>query len=150
MASVRKSTEGPLTFTTCSNNPERKDLQPSMLYSILPSVIQNRVPTLPSLRRSFSDLRGRSSHTKRVNSSCSIYSPETPPPVYSSRSGSLCPEQANSITSTDTEDIYVGDNIPERPTSFRSASTLPPPFSMPESETGINWKYANQGTIQLF
>lgn len=113
-----------------------------MLFSVLPVVIQNRLPSLPSLRCSISDLRSR---TKGATHVASLPSPETPPPRYSSRECSSS-QVSISTDASDVESIGVPDDVSERPTS--SASTLPA-FPLPEDESGISWKYANQGISLL-
>ncbi|KAF2020837.1 hypothetical protein BU24DRAFT_416510 [Aaosphaeria arxii CBS 175.79] len=128
---------------------DRKDPQPSMIFSILPAVVQNRIPALPSLRRSITDLHTRTLHAKSPSIDTEISVPPTPPPRYCSRPGSgtatptllsLTPADGEE---TDGEDASFQGSLSERPQS--SSSTFLPPFSLSESETGINWKYANQG-----
>jgi hypothetical protein len=49
------------------------------------------------------------------------------------------------MMSTDTEEMDyrdVIDDVSDRPMSSMST---PPPFTVSEGMTGINWKYANQG-----
>ncbi|KAF2193788.1 hypothetical protein K469DRAFT_549869 [Zopfia rhizophila CBS 207.26] len=111
-----------------------------MLYSVLPTVVQNRIPTLPSIRRSISGLRLRS---KSVSTSTEITAPVSPPPSYKSRPGSIAPSR-NSIssTSTATEEIEFREDVSER---LATSGSTTPAFPLTESESGINWKYANQG-----
>ncbi|KAF2465592.1 uncharacterized protein BDR25DRAFT_328613 [Lindgomyces ingoldianus] len=116
-----------------------------MLYLVLPAVVQTRIPTLPSIRRSISDLRGRSIHIKSLSISTEVSAPESPPPRYSSRAGRETPNR-DSIVSSDTEEIDFRDDVSERPESL---SFIPPPFPLSETETGINWKYSNQGISLL-
>lgn len=114
---------------------EDRFITPSMLYNVLPTLVSNRIPTIPSLRRSLSGKRHTKSH-----SLTEIPAPETPPPDYTSRapSGSATPN--NTFGETDYE---FSDAASERPAS--SASTVPPPFASYETKTGIKWKYASQG-----
>lgn len=131
-----------------SSKPDHKEIRPSMLYNLLPTVVQSHLPTFPSIRRSVSDLRGRAVHSKSVSitpTDTETVPPETPPPTYSSRRGSDGRRPA-SIISTDAEEIEFQDDVSERPAS--SIST-PPPFTVSETVTGINWKYANQGISLL-
>lgn len=122
---------------------ERKSSQPSMLYSMLPAAVQTRIPTLPSLRRSVSDFRGRNAHIQ-ATSTVAIAVPETPPPSYRSRQGSATPDRNSIETSSasDTDESDYQDDVSER---SRLVSATPPPFPTSESQTGVNWKYANQG-----
>lgn len=119
----------------------KQDTSPSMIYSILPAVVQNRIPTLPSIRRSVTALRNRAIHAKgnRIITITELQEPETPPPEYS---GDGMPNR-NWVTSTDASELdLLPDDISERP---GSSGCLPPLFSSPESESGVNWRYANQG-----
>ncbi|KAF2247918.1 hypothetical protein BU26DRAFT_428910 [Trematosphaeria pertusa] len=111
-----------------------------MIYNVLPAVVQNRIPTLPSIRQSLSDIRIRTLHAKHIDAATDISPPATPPPGYTSRPGSAR-SHCSSVVSTDGEST-LHDDVSERPESLMST---PPPFSVFESKTGINWKYANQG-----
>lgn len=147
MAPNERAQASQLEFETFSINSNlKKDIRPSMIYSILPAVVQNRIPALPSIRRSIVDLRGRAVHVKSASTSSEMSAPATPPPSYTSRpaSGIIAPNR-ESAASSDTEELEIRDDIFERPESSRSS--LPPPFPLSEIETGINWKYANQGMI---
>lgn len=121
---------------------EHKNTRPSMLYHMLPTMVSDRIPTLPSLRRSLNDARNRATHSKS-NSITELSQPETPPPGYSSRPGSGCATPNRfSLAFAETESDF-SDDASERPSSSRSA--LPPSFGAHETVTGINWKYASQG-----
>ncbi|KAF1833711.1 hypothetical protein BDW02DRAFT_598869 [Decorospora gaudefroyi] len=122
---------------------EDSSFRPSMLWSILPTVVSNRLPAIPSLRQSLIDVRSRSTHSK-CNSVTELPHPETPPPGYSSipPSGSVTPHRL-SVALGEAE-FDLADNTSERPGSSRS--TLPPLFDTPETSTGIRWKYASLGT----
>lgn len=112
------------------------------MYSILPGVVQSRIPTLPSIRRTFSGIRGRSG---AVKSAAEIveYPPQTPPPGYSSRPSSTVSNNSSygSLIATDG-DGSAQEDIPERP---ESSMSTPPPLLIPETRTGITWKYTTQG-----
>ncbi|EAT86375.1 hypothetical protein HBI56_100670 [Parastagonospora nodorum] len=107
----------------------------SMLYQVLPAIVQSRMPMLPSLRRSVSEYRNRGSHTKNSSSLSDISLPETPPPCYSSRpvSGRTTPRPL-SVTSASVfefdDDVSVAG----------SAST-----TTYESSSGISWQHARYG-----
>jgi hypothetical protein len=118
-----------------------KAVQHSVISSMLPAVVQNRIPALPSLRRSILNMRSRS---KGPTIESDISTPTTPPPGYTSRptSGTVTPEQESPATSED--ELESHSDLSERPNSSRS---LPPPFAPSEVESGINWKYANQGMV---
>lgn len=122
-----------------------KKNRPSMIYSVLPVVVQNRIPALPSLRRSISGFHGRTRHTKNGSIFSDVSQAPSPPPSYSSRpgSGSVSPDR-NSIALPDVEESEIRDDISERPSSSRY-SPPPFPFSISETESGVNWRYASQG-----
>ncbi|KAF2262717.1 hypothetical protein CC78DRAFT_561149 [Lojkania enalia] len=122
----------------------RKDTKPSMLYSILPVVFQNHIPTLPSIRRSLTDVRSRGNHAKSPSTGSEIFEPATPPPRYFSRQNSSQTQLESGATS-DTEEIDFRDDLSERERPISSGSLSLPPFPLTESETGISWRYANQG-----
>lgn len=120
-----------------------KSSRPSMIFAVLPAVVQNRLPTLPSLRHSISEIRERGFHI-RTSLAAEHSTPETPPPGYTPRagSGSVTPSR-QSIVSTETEYDFP-DNISERPDTSTGLGT--PLFGSYETKTGINWKYASSGT----
>jgi hypothetical protein len=113
----------------------------STLYTMLPSIIQNRIPKLPSIRRSVSDFRGRSNHARTISTSAQNSGSETLPPTYTSRQGSVT-SNGWSTAVTDAEESNDASTY-GRPIS--SSSTLPV-FNSSETESSINWKYANQGS----
>lgn len=114
---------------------EHNGIRPSMLYNVLPTIVSNRIPTLPSLRGSLSGKR----HSKS-QSLTELPQPETPPPYYTSRpgSGSVTPQ----IVLGEAE-FDLSEDASERPDS--SASTVPPLFAAYETRSGISWKYASSG-----
>jgi hypothetical protein len=121
---------------------ETNSFRPSMLYSVLPTVVSNRLPIIPSLRQSLSDVRTRSSYAKS-NLVTELPQPKTPPPGYSSipPSGSVTPFRLS--VALDEANLDFVDDISERPNS--SGSTLPPAPDSHEMSTGIRWKYASLG-----
>jgi hypothetical protein len=131
------------TFDTASPMAlEENSFRPSMLYSVLPTLVSNRLPTIPSLRQSFHDVRSRGSYSKS-NSVTELPQPETPPLGYSSipPSGSVTPYRLSVALSE--ADLEFTDDGAERPSSSRS--TQPPTFETHEKSTGIRWKYAGLG-----
>jgi hypothetical protein len=134
-----------LDFETSSiTSKEKKEIRHSMMYSILPAVVQNRIPAIPSLRKSIGNLHSRTMSFKSFNSVIDLSDDVGPPPSYHSRdaSGASTPDR-NSIISRDIEELELQDDMSERPSSSRSSLPQAPLF---EGETGINWKYGNQGT----
>lgn len=133
-------------FDTPSIDVERK--KPSMMYSILPAVVQNRIPTLPSIRRTISDVRGRSMPDHSTPEAIETPTPRTPPPGYTSRpstAGSSSSSNRSSVVSTDGE-LPFQEAVSEY---ARSSMSTPPPFPISETRTGINWKYSNQGVLNM-
>jgi hypothetical protein len=112
----------------------------SMLYTMLPSIIRNRIPKLPSIRSSVSDFHGRPNHVRSISMSAQDSGSETPPPTYTSRQGSVTPDRW-SAAMTDTEESDDTSTY-DRPISSSSAL---PVFTSSGTENGINGKYANQG-----
>ena len=115
--------------------------QSSMLYSMLPSVVQSRLPRLPSLRKSAS-MYGLA--TKRKGTQSGSRTPEmgyTNAMVLSgsrdvvSRDGSEL--EAYSVESMSSEEDLT------QSTNRRRQQTM----DLSESKSGISWKYANQGTF---
>lgn len=106
---------------------------------MFPSIIQNRIPKLPSIRRSVSDFRSRPNHTRTISVSAQNSRSETPP-TYTSKQGSIMPN-GWSTAMTDAEESNDASTY-DRPISSGSAL---PVFNSSETESGINWKYANQG-----
>jgi len=122
---------------------EGNSYRPSMLYSVLPTLVSNHLPTIPSLRQSFNDVRNRGAHSKS-NPVNEIPQPETPPPSYSStpQSGSATPNRLS--VALEEADLDFSDDVSERPVSSSSAQA--PLFGAHEASTGIRWKYASLGT----
>lgn len=121
---------------------ETTSFRPSMLYSVLPTVVSNHLPTIPSLRKSLNDVRNRGLHSKSAPVD-ELPQPETPPPGYSSMppSGFVTPHRLS--VALGEADIDFGDDASDRPGS--SGSALPQSCSAHESSCGIRWKYANLG-----
>ncbi|MCJ1258331.1 hypothetical protein MMC24_006164 [Lignoscripta atroalba] len=96
---------------------------PSFLYTMIPVAIQSRISNLPSLRRSIS-----------------AYSIRPTPPIYSPRwLGPQSHELPVCASLLDSSRPSSADSTP-------SAALCP---QMRESETGTDWKYANQGLSLL-
>ncbi|KAI4698739.1 hypothetical protein J4E81_005350 [Alternaria sp. BMP 2799] len=113
-----------------------------MLYSVLPAVVSNHLPTIPSLRQSFNDVRNRGTHSKSASVD-ELPQPETPPPGYSSipPSGSVTPLRLS--VALGEADVELVDDGLDRPGS--SGSALPQPHDAHEGGCGIRWKYATLG-----
>ncbi|CAO2655621.1 Nn.00g044240.m01.CDS01 [Neocucurbitaria sp. VM-36] len=139
MLRIERSDASGADLTLIPTIDEQRNIRPSMLYHVLPTMVSNRIPTLPSLRRSLSGRRHGKSH-----SLTEIPVPATPPPHYTSRpgSGSATPN----LNFGDTESDF-SDDASERPSS--SLGAAPPLFAAYETKTGISWKYASSGISLL-
>lgn len=128
---------------TLVDTTELKNVPTSMIYQVLPGMVSSHFPMIASIRRSISEIRGRRLHSK-TNSITELPLPGTPPPGYTSRpsSGSATPNRRPIIAGE--AELDFPDDVSERPGS--STSSNPPPFAAYETKTGINWKYAGQGT----
>lgn len=113
----------------------------SMLYQVLPPIVQNRMPKLPSLRRSVSNFRAGGLHSKN-NSMSEASLPTTPPPGYTSRptSGSTTPSQRISTASTLAFDLEDTISIASSDSSIHALSE--PVYEM---SSGIQWQHARHG-----
>lgn len=109
---------------------------PSMLYSLLPTAVQSRLPELPSLRRSAS-MYGLTTRRKSFASA---------PP-----SGARTPEarfgNAMVLSGRTEEDSYFADGSSEEDLNIhvQSRNTKAGHLMLDEQKSGIGWKYANQG-----
>ena len=128
---------------TLVDSTDLKNARTSMIYQVLPTMVSSHLPTIPSIRRSIGEIRDRRMHSK-TNSLSDLPQPGTPPPGYTERpgSGSATPNRRSLVVGE--ADLEFPDDVSERPGS--SMSSNPPPFSAYETKTGINWKYAGQGT----
>ncbi|KAF1956975.1 hypothetical protein CC80DRAFT_412224 [Byssothecium circinans] len=107
-----------------------------MIFTVLPAVVQRRIPTIPSIRRTISGFHSRRSTSKETIQS------ETPSPGCTSRPGS-----AQSTSSRTSIDSVEGEIAFQECFSTRPQSSMgtPPTFYVLEKKTGINWRYSNQG-----
>lgn len=123
---------------------ERHKMHASILYHVLPTMVQTRMPTLPSFRRSLNGLRNRGLHGKS-QSTPDISRPVTPPPGYSTRPGSghASPERRASTTQGSMFDTL--DDMAEGSSASVAASPAPM-FTAYESRSGVNWQFARHGT----
>lgn len=123
-------------MSTDSIGPERF----SIMYTILPPIVQSRIPKLPSIRQAVGRLRRSSSYASSISDSTRT---RTPPPRYSSRPASAGENRWSMISDSEATDISHNEeiNFDHSP----SSRSTPPTFLMSEDQSGINWKYANQG-----
>lgn len=122
----------------------------SMLFSMLPSAVQSRLPRLPSIRRSVS-MYGLASRRKPADSRPSTGS--------STSSGTRTPDVgytsamvlSNGMTMADEESARyyvesVATSDDEDLQTTTSKERQPQRVELTESTSGISWKFANQGT----
>ena len=122
-------------------------MQSSMLFNILPSVVQSRLPQLPSIRRSasaYGSTRWKSpsgapssgSQTPEMGCTSTMVLRDLPDGVSSDgeEMEGYFVEQASSV-----EDLSIENTPSQTP---RSRQTI----DASESKSGIGWKFANQGT----
>ncbi len=121
-----------------------------MLYSMLPSVLQSRLPRLPSLRRSASMYGGTrkqrpldprpSSKSSTSSASSGIRTPEA---GYTS---ALVLSDTRTLTA---EDDLVGyfDGISSDEEASSSKAQQRQGMELTETQSGIGWKFANQGKL---
>jgi hypothetical protein len=106
---------------------EHIDLKANILYYLLPAIVQNRMPILPSFRRSVHDS-----------------SPGTPPPGYTSMptSGRTTPECYRSVAATS---VFNDNDENGTPIPASGPAIFSQPGSPYECSTGINWQHAKHG-----
>ena len=109
----------------------------SMLYTMLPSAVQNRLPRLPSLRKSVS-MYGIAASRKSCEDAASR--PTTPPSGYAS---AMVLSASHTMDTQDAEmsEFYGSQQADERSMSSRPQQSV----EMSETQSGIEWKFANQG-----
>lgn len=116
----------------------------SMLYNVLPVMLQSRLPMLPSIRHALSEMRTPPRSCSPMKSAPETPLPRSPPPGYTSRPTSIVGSQCSSDPSTfdSAEEDELFQEATETPLS---SINTPPQFAISEMRTGIKWKYANQG-----
>ncbi|KAF2642731.1 hypothetical protein P280DRAFT_395343 [Massarina eburnea CBS 473.64] len=124
-----------------------------MIFNVLPAVVQNRIPAIPSIRRTISDFR---SPGRSVSVAEETVHYEDVPATCTSRPNSARSSLTRHSIDPLERELPVGECVPTRSQSSpgtphspigtpHSPIGTPPPFLVPERRTGINWKYANQG-----
>lgn len=119
----------------------------SLLYTMLPTIVQSRLPRLPSIRGSvniYGLMGGRKSES-------SLYGADTPGSISSSSTMTLVGAQTSvSSDGESTESYYQEESLfsdEEIPLSLRSRPLQT--VAITESKSGIVWKFANQGLISI-
>ncbi|KAF2840121.1 DEAD-domain-containing protein [Patellaria atrata CBS 101060] len=110
--------------------------RPSLLYKILPTLVQRRIPKIQSIRQSFASFTELRSPSKE--STTGTRTP--PPPYFISDEGPPfpVPEFEKSVKAERGQNDGSGYEYPA------SSYFSPLPSRVAESESGIIWKYANQ------
>lgn len=107
--------------------PLREDSQPSMLYSMLPSPVQRRLPRVPSIRRSFS------TYSMRANEDTAV----------ARRSGT-----GSELDFGFIEDSSVATSVESSPCRSRSSISMTPP-SPARAPLGREMRHAAHGNVIL-
>ena len=120
--------------------------EPSVFYSMLPSAVQSRLPRLTSLRRSVSmyGLTSRRNGAGSRPSSSTSSGSSTPNAEYANAmvlSGSRAVEEE--LTRYAVEPGLLDEELPQAANRKRQLMVLT------ESQSGIGWKFANQGIASL-
>jgi hypothetical protein len=128
------------------NRPLTADFAPrpkqaSMLYSILPSAVQSRLPRLLSLRRSVSmyglATRRKSAHSRPASGA---QTPEYTSAMVLSGAGALNSDDDIAGYLVESLSTSSEEDVPQT-----SKGKRPPGMELTESSSGIGWKFANPG-----
>jgi len=110
----------------------------SLIYAVLPPLIKNSMPKVPSLRRSLSGYNRAAAlvgHVRALSTESSRPGSATPPPPYQ--------EPIASLTSV-LSDIDFQDTPPTSPRSL----PVDAPVFVNDERAGIKWEFARQGNYQ--
>jgi hypothetical protein len=130
-------------FHTSNLTVEQHFPKASMFFQVLPAVVQSRMPNIPSIRQSFSDLRRTRGFHSKSSSTTEAALPETPPPEYASRPGSGIATPYGNIATNFDFDFDDEASITSSASSIRSLSL---PY---ETSTGISWQHARHGVVAI-
>lgn len=134
-----------MAHSTANSGPSSAESPPrpkssSMLYAMLPSVVQSRLPTLPSLRRPAS-MYGSRPRPKSADTSQQSSGSRTPDAGFGNAmvwSGEKAVEEfyltEGSADMSEEDDMARTDRRTRRQAVF-----------LEEHKSGIGWKFANQG-----
>jgi hypothetical protein len=110
----------------------------SLIYAVLPPLIKNSMPKVPSLRRSLSGYNRAAAlvgHVRALSTESSRPGSATPPPPYQ--------EPIASLTSV-LSDIDFQDTPPTSPRSLPANSAI----FVDDERAGIRWEFARQGNYR--
>lgn len=111
-----------------------------LFYTLLPSLVQRRIPKMKSFKKALSDYDQRTRHTRAL-SQTSVTS-ITPPPSYQST-----PEDRTSLD--DHPGLFFRSGRNSEPPSRPSSSGTSTPTYLEETLSGVQWKYADPGFALL-
>lgn len=133
---------------TIRNRPLSADFAPrtkeaSMLYSMLPTAVQSRLPRLLSLRRSVS-MYGSATRRKAADSrpASGSRTPEYASAMVLSSAGLLNSEEDIAGYFVENLSTSSEEDVPQTETG---KGRQPSGMELTESRSGIGWKFANQG-----
>lgn len=106
-----------------------------LLYTLLPSLVQRRIPKLRSLKQALTDYEARTRHS-RILSQASVES-ITPPPSYQSN--------VDDSEQTDGQPSAFRSGHSSSASSRPSSSGSTTPAYLEEVRSGVNWRYAEPG-----
>jgi hypothetical protein len=110
----------------------------SLIYAVLPPLIKNSMPKVPSLRRSLSGYNRAAAlvgHVRALSTESSRPGSATPPPPYQ--------EPIASLTSV-LSDVDFQDTPPTSPLSLPAN----PSIFVDDERAGIKWEFARQGNYR--
>ncbi|KAF7923729.1 uncharacterized protein EAE98_007547 [Botrytis deweyae] len=132
---MMQSQQYPPTFT-----PNSKAA--SMLYSMLPHIVQSRLPRIPSIRKSV-DIYGFVSGRK---SESTLSGASTPGFLSSSSTMTLVNERSSISSDGETDSYFLDDSHSsdeDFPKLLKNGQLQT--IGLSETKSGIGWKFANQG-----
>ncbi|PQE20113.1 glutathione-dependent formaldehyde-activating enzyme protein [Rutstroemia sp. NJR-2017a BBW] len=119
--------------------PSQDTRESSMLYSLLPNVVQSRLPRIPSIRSSV----GLQGIGKAASTGTTTPEPGYPPAsLYGAGQTTASSDGGESGSYFADETLYSEEDIPRT----KARREL---LELPETKTGIAWKFANQGLSLL-
>lgn len=139
--------EGPESMMQSQQYPPvfPQDLkEASMLYSMLPNIVQSRLPRIPSIRKSV-DIYGFVSGRK---SESTLSGANTPGSISSSSTTTLINERSSISSDGETDSYFLDESHSsdeEFPQLLKNGQLQAIEFF--ETNSGIAWKFANQGSL---
>ncbi|KAI9642161.1 hypothetical protein NHQ30_008963 [Ciborinia camelliae] len=115
----------------------------SMLYSMLPSIVQSRLPRIPSIRSSV-NIYGLVSGRKSESTISGASSPES---IWSSSTMTLTGGQTSTSSDGEITDSYFPEEslFSDEDTALAPRNKQLQLTKLSETKSGIGWKFASQG-----